>query len=61
MIWVDAQISPAIAKWISAEVGHPAVGAGPCVAQRQRWAAYESCDRQAYLQRIRGHYQGERI
>ena len=24
MIWVDAHISPAVAKWISAELGHPA-------------------------------------
>ena len=24
MIWVDAQISPALAKWISREFGHPA-------------------------------------
>jgi predicted nuclease of predicted toxin-antitoxin system len=24
MIWVDAQISPALAKWISADLGHPA-------------------------------------
>ena len=24
MIWVDAHISPAVAKWIAAEFGHPA-------------------------------------
>jgi predicted nuclease of predicted toxin-antitoxin system len=24
MIWVDAHISPAVAKWITAELGHPA-------------------------------------
>jgi hypothetical protein len=24
MIWVDAHLSPAIAKWIAAELGHPA-------------------------------------
>ena len=24
MIWVDAQLSPALAKWIAAEFGHPA-------------------------------------
>jgi hypothetical protein len=24
MIWVDAHISPAVAKWIAAELGHPA-------------------------------------
>jgi predicted nuclease of predicted toxin-antitoxin system len=24
MIWVDAHLSPAIAKWISTELGHPA-------------------------------------
>ncbi len=24
MIWVDAQLSPALAKWISVEMGHPA-------------------------------------
>ena len=24
MIWVDAHISPAVAKWISTELGHPA-------------------------------------
>jgi len=24
MIWVDAHISPALAKWISADLGHPA-------------------------------------
>ena len=24
MIWVDAHISPAIAKWISTDLGHPA-------------------------------------
>ena len=24
MIWVDAHISPAVAKWVSAELGHPA-------------------------------------
>jgi predicted nuclease of predicted toxin-antitoxin system len=24
MIWVDAHISPAVAKWIVAEIGHPA-------------------------------------
>ena len=24
MIWVDAQISPALAKWISTQIGHPA-------------------------------------
>jgi predicted nuclease of predicted toxin-antitoxin system len=24
MIWVDAHISPAIAKWVSTEFGHPA-------------------------------------
>jgi predicted nuclease of predicted toxin-antitoxin system len=24
MIWVDAQLSPALAKWIAAELGHPA-------------------------------------
>ena len=24
MIWADAHISPALAKWVSAELGHPA-------------------------------------
>jgi predicted nuclease of predicted toxin-antitoxin system len=24
MIWVDAQLSPALAKWIAEELGHPA-------------------------------------
>lgn len=24
MIWVDAHISPAVAKWVSADLGHPA-------------------------------------
>ena len=24
MIWVDAQLSPALAKWIASEFGHPA-------------------------------------
>ena len=24
MIWVDAQISPAVAAWVAAELGHPA-------------------------------------
>jgi predicted nuclease of predicted toxin-antitoxin system len=24
MIWVEAHISPAVAKWVSAELGHPA-------------------------------------
>jgi predicted nuclease of predicted toxin-antitoxin system len=24
MIWVDAHISPAVAQWVSAELGHPA-------------------------------------
>jgi len=24
MIWVDAQLSPAVAKWIATEFGHPA-------------------------------------
>ena len=24
MIWVDAHISPAVAQWISTELGHPA-------------------------------------
>ena len=24
MIWVDAQVSPTLAKWISTELGHPA-------------------------------------
>jgi predicted nuclease of predicted toxin-antitoxin system len=24
VIWVDAHISPAVAKWVSAELGHPA-------------------------------------
>ena len=24
MIWVDAHLSPAVAKWIAAELGHPA-------------------------------------
>ena len=25
MIWVDVHISPAVAKWIAAELGHPAL------------------------------------
>jgi predicted nuclease of predicted toxin-antitoxin system len=24
MIWVDAHISPAVAQWVSVELGHPA-------------------------------------
>jgi len=24
MIWVDAQLSPALANWIATELGHPA-------------------------------------
>jgi predicted nuclease of predicted toxin-antitoxin system len=24
MIWVDAQISPSVAQWLTAELGHPA-------------------------------------
>jgi predicted nuclease of predicted toxin-antitoxin system len=24
MIWVDAHISPAVAKWVATELGHPA-------------------------------------
>ncbi len=24
MIWTDAHISPAVAKWVAAELGHPA-------------------------------------
>jgi predicted nuclease of predicted toxin-antitoxin system len=28
MIWVDAHISPAVAKWITAQLGHPAQSVG---------------------------------